>query len=46
MKDLFKCSSLIRVAVIMIVMAFTVGQLTETKAGGWGRGTSGGGYYI
>ncbi len=43
MKDLFKCSSFIRAAIIMIVMVFMAGQVAETKAGGWDRGWIGGG---
>ncbi len=39
MKNLLKCSSLIRVAVIMVVMAFMASQVTGTYA----EGTRGGG---
>ncbi len=45
MKDLFKCSSFIRAAIIMIVMVFMAGQVTETKAGGRDRGWIGGGHH-
>ncbi len=40
---LFKGSSLIKVAVIIVVMVFMAGQVAETKAGGWDRGWIGGG---
>jgi hypothetical protein len=36
-KDMLKCSSLIRVAVIIVVMAFTASQVTDTYARGWGN---------
>ena len=41
MKNLLKCSSLLRVAVVIVVMAFMAGQVTETYAEpttGGGRG--------
>lgn len=46
MKNLLKCSSLIRVVIIMVVMAFMAAQVTDTHARGWekSKGTSGGGY--
>jgi hypothetical protein len=49
MKNLLKCSSLIRVAVIIVVMAFLAGQMMDTDAGrkrrpsGGNNNTSGGG---
>lgn len=49
MKNLFKCSTLIRAVVIMIVMAFMVTQVTDTESGNkqnknnHNNGTSGGG---
>lgn len=40
MKSMFKCSSLIRVVVIMVVMAFMASQVTETYAGRKNRDSS------
>ena len=37
MKNLLKCSSFIRVAIIIVVMAFMAGQVTETFAGGYNK---------
>ncbi len=45
MKDLLKRSSLLRMTVVIVVMVFMAGQVTVTKAGGWGRGTFGGGHH-
>ncbi len=45
MRNILKCSSLLRMAVIMVVMVFMAGQVVETKAGGWGRGWIGGGHH-
>ncbi|MHC4183093.1 MAG: hypothetical protein ACYSR0_07075 [Planctomycetota bacterium] len=35
MKNLLNCSSLIRAAVIIVVMAFMASQVTDAYAGGW-----------
>ncbi len=45
MKDLLKCSSLIKVVVILVVIAFMAGQATVTKAGEWNWRTFGGGFH-
>ncbi len=49
MRNILKCSSLLRMAVIIVVMVFMVGQVAETKAGGWDwkgdDSTSGGGWW-
>ncbi len=37
MKNLLKGSSFIRVAIIIVVMAFMAGQVTDTYARGWGN---------